>query len=123
MSKRVSKKAQSSANPESKPIPVTTLDVTHAVDVKSFLLQAVDKYGAKRVLKVLGFMCMQEGFPHAIFPMSLLATAKDEETIKVALVVKLVLDNWDSMSKQAFRHWEKSIKATAATNIEKNNEA
>jgi hypothetical protein len=115
MSKKAGKKIESSATTETKPIPMTTLDVTHAVDVKGFLLQAIDKYGAKRVLKVLGFMCFHEGMPHAIFPMSLLANEKDEETIKVALVVKLVLDNWDSMSKRALKHWEKYMKDVSAT--------
>jgi hypothetical protein len=113
MNKRVCKKDDRSVKVDQRPIPLTTLNVTQVVDVKGFLSQAVDTYGAKRVLKALGYMCMHDSIPHTVFPMSLLADKKDEETIQVGVVVKYALDNWASMSKRALKHWKLCLKDAA----------
>jgi len=82
-----------------------SMDVSCKVTLLSILSQAIEAYGAKHVLKVLGYVSGQEHIELAVFPASMLATKRDVEAIQLGLIVRYVLDHWEDLSKKALKHF------------------
>jgi hypothetical protein len=84
---------------------IPNITVEHKIDLQDIFSNAVKKYGAKKVMKVLGWSCGMDYLHMGLFPMSLLATESDAEALQTMFIVKYAIDNWEKISIRALKHW------------------
>ena len=110
-------KPETSEAPETPVTPVAkpermvlkqTQEIT--TDIPNFLSEAIDKYGAKRLVLAIGVIAFNKGLDKCCFPSNLLATQKDEDNAKDATAIFYLKENWDEFSDKGMKLYTKTYK-------------
>jgi hypothetical protein len=77
------------------------VDQKTKIDVSSVLIDAIEKYGVKRLLHTMGYFAAMENIHYTTTTAAVFADKKKIENSIGGQVILYVLANWDEISKKA----------------------